>query len=528
MQPSRRAAWRWTKSPLIDSVRHAGKGKRLSIDVNETLSTEANTALRLVSGKGPEYLLPLRHPVRSVRALASRQKSSPLPGPVGLPGIGVWREYNRDPAAYVRRAAQRYGDIFRLPLPMADLVVLNHPKHYEITHIANDQRFSSLTSARMEKFFGVIIGLTGTPTTNPRRIVDEINLQRRSQLVPILARRSLALVASTFVDEFIQRTAKWTEWADSGRTVDLQEAIAPVILAAFLRSMCSTEFSDDQMTQIDHDLRTLLAAGGSFGFAPTHIVEGTSPRQTVSALRRTLRTTAQMLDERLASNVDHDDLLDKVLKFTGLNGRPLVRAELIYLLILLLTGGYDTLVASLSWMFGLLSLNPEPAERLYTEIDALNGKVPAFDDLKLLPWTKACFDEAQRLQGGPVHKTQAIVDVDIDGYHFPSGTVFGLGWTSMHRDERWWPNPDRYDPARFTDPAVVAARPKTAFVPFGVGKLACPGQAMAYANAQLLSAVILQRFRFSVPPGWQPKPLFAGSTPVKGGVPVTVTRAANQ
>jgi cytochrome P450 len=213
-----------------------------------------------------------------------------------------------------------------------------------------------------------------------------------------------------------------------------------------------------------------------------------------------------------------------VLKFTGLNGRPLVRAELIYLLILLMLGGYDTLVASMSWMFGLLSLNPEPAERLYAEVDALNGKIPTFDDVKLLPWTKACFDEAQRLQGGPVHKTQAITDVEIDGFNFVKGTVFGLGWSSMHHDERWWPNPERYDPSRFTDPEVIAARPKTAFVPFGVGKLACPGQAMAYANAQLLSAVILQRFRFSVPPGWHPEPFFAGSTPVKNGVPVVITR----
>jgi cytochrome P450 len=297
---------------------------------------------------------------------------------------------------------------------------------------------------------------------------------------------------------------------------------APVILAAFLRSMCSAEYSDEDMAQISDDLRTLLAAGGSFGFAPTQI--GVGPRRAVPAMRRAVGVSARMLDDRLASGVNHDDLLDKILKFTGRNGRPLVRAELIYLLVLLLLGGYDTLVASMSWMFGLLCLNPEPAQRLYAEIDGLNGKVPTFDDLKLLPWTKACFDEAQRLQGGPLHKTVAITDVEIDGFSFPKGTVFGLGWASMHRDPRWWPDPERYDPTRFTDSAVIAARPKTAFVPFGVGKLACPGQAMAYANAQLLSAVILQRFRFTVPAGWRPEPFFAGSTPVKDGVPVTITR----
>ena len=486
------------------------------------MPTEVNSALRVVSGSGPQYLLPIRHPVRSVRELVTGEKSRPLPGPVGLPGIGVWREYNREPAQYVRHAAQRYGDIFRLPLPVSDLVVLNHPKHYEITHLANDERFSAWMPARTEKLFALLVRLQGVAVSNPRRAVDELALHRRSQMVPILARRSLALVTDTFVDEFMHQTAKWNEWADSGETVDLQHAIAPVMLSAFLRAMYSVDFPEHKLWQIDHDLRTLLAAGGSIGFAHMQIAVG--PRETILAYRRTARMTAQLLDERVASGADRDDLLGKVLKFTGLQGRPLVRTERLFLLFLLLTGGYDTLVASLSWMFGLVALNPAPAQQLYAEIDALGGKVPTFDDLKRLPWTKACFDEAQRLQGGPIHKVRALVDVEIDGYHFPRGTVFGLGWYSMHLDERWWPNPERYDPTRFTDSAVIAARPRNAFVPFGVGRFTCPGQAMAYANAQLLSAVILQRFRFSVPRGWQPEPFFAGSTPVKGGVPVTITR----
>ncbi|SHU39621.1 putative cytochrome P450 [Mycobacteroides abscessus subsp. abscessus] len=58
------------------------------------------------------------------------------------------------------------------------------------------------------------------------------------------------------------------------------------------------------------------------------------------------------------------------------------------------------------------------------------------------------------------------------GLFFPEHTAFGLGWYSMHMDPRWWPEPEKFNPSRFTDKEKLAARPRNAFVPFDIGKAA--------------------------------------------------------
>jgi len=192
----------------------------------------------------------------------------------------------------------------------------------------------------------------------------------------------------------------------------------------------------------------------------------------------------------------------------------------------LLAGGYDTVVASLSWTLGRLSQpeNKDALDRLYEEVDSLNGRAPTFDDISAMVWTKACFDEAQRLQGGPVHNRFAMEDVEVAGRVFPTGTSFGIGWYSMHTDPRWWPEPMKYDPSRFTDRAVFEARPKHAFLPFGAGPHICIGSGMGYLNAQLLLTIILQRYRIELREIGALRHDFMLSTPLKGGLPVRLHR----
>lgn len=470
--------------------------------------------------ESPDRLLLARHPWQTVRQRVTGRVPSSLPGPVGKPVVGVWPEFNRAPAAYVQRMAREYGDIFRLPMPKGDVVILNHPRYYEQVFIGDEESFA-FTTPRMQKVAHFLSKMSGA-NVDPYRAAQVLAQQRRSNLVPLLARRSLAQVAGDFIDEFVTRVDRWNEFADSGTSIDIQHELGPISLAAFLRAMYTTEFSDDELWTIDDELRTVLGAFG-IAFAPRRVTVDTF--KGPGATWRMLRMAHRLIEKRVASGAEIDDLLGSVLKFTDVNGKPLSHAERVFTLMLVLTGGYDTIVAASGWMFGLLAQNPQAKERLFAEIDQLGGRTPTMADLKSLPWTKACFDEAQRLQGGPVHVMVAQRDVEIDGYHFVKGTTFGLGWQSMHLDPRWWPEPEKFDPLRFIDRGVVSARPRTAFVPFGFGKLSCPGQGVAYANATLLTAVIMQRYDVGgVPDDWRPQPRYRGSTPVLGGVPLILTR----
>jgi cytochrome P450 len=146
--------------------------------------------------------------------------------------------------------------------------------------------------------------------------------------------------------------------------------------------------------------------------------------------------------------------------------------------------------------------------------------MPSYDDLDRLQWTKACFDEGQRLQGVLLQPRFAMIDDIIGGYRIRRGNLVGIPIYSLQRDRRWWgPDAESYNPIRFYDKDTVADRPNLAFMPFGAGPHCWFGAAMGYLEAQFLLAQIHQRFRIQLRPGRAPEHDPALPWPVKGGCP---------
>jgi cytochrome P450 len=69
-----------------------------------------------------------------------------------------------------------------------------------------------------------------------------------------------------------------------------------------------------------------------------------------------------------------------------------------------------------------------------------------------------------------------------------------------HRDGRWFPDPERFDPARFS-PDRLAERPRFSYFPFGGGPRVCVGEQFAWMEGVILLATIAQRWRLRLVPG---------------------------
>jgi cytochrome P450 len=175
--------------------------------------------------------------------------------------------------------------------------------------------------------------------------------------------------------------------------------------------------------------------------------------------------------------------------------------------ITLFTAGHETTANALTFTFYLLSRNPAAAERLREELSqVLDGREPTADDVERLVWTRMVLSEAMRLYPPAwALGRESVRPCTIAGHRVPPGAVVLLSQWVTHRDQRWWPDPLRFEPQRFSHDAR-ATRPRWAYFPFGGGSRQCIGESFAWMEAILVIATLAQQWQMDFR-GTEPPPL---------------------
>jgi cytochrome P450 len=165
----------------------------------------------------------------------------------------------------------------------------------------------------------------------------------------------------------------------------------------------------------------------------------------------------------------------------------------------LVIAGHETTANALIWTWHLLSQHEAVRQRMHAEILSALGeeRLPGLEDMGRLPYTTAVLSEAMRLFPPVwVIGRRAMEDVTVGDYEVPRRTIVIMSQYVMHRDERFWPEPELFRPERWLDEAAQASRPKFAYFPFGGGGRVCIGEGFAWAEGVLLLAVMARRWRF--------------------------------
>jgi cytochrome P450 len=178
----------------------------------------------------------------------------------------------------------------------------------------------------------------------------------------------------------------------------------------------------------------------------------------------------------------------------------------------LMMAAHDTITSSATSLVYYLARHPEWQDRLRAEALAVSGGHDlAYEDLGKLELTEMAFKEALRLiPPVPSLPRRALRDFSFGGYHIPAGAAVGINIHWTHHSAEYWPEPERFDPMRFTREAEKA-RHKYAWVPFGGGAHMCLGLHFAYMQVKVLMAQLLSRYRIALADDgavqWQPWPI---------------------
>ncbi|XP_070104331.1 cytochrome P450 4B1 isoform X2 [Equus caballus] len=199
----------------------------------------------------------------------------------------------------------------------------------------------------------------------------------------------------------------------------------------------------------------------------------------------------------------HLDFLDILLGARDEDGIKLSDAELRAEVDTFMFEGHDTTTSGISWFLYCMALYPEHQQRCREEVREVLGDRDSFqwDDLGKMTYLTMCIKESFRLYP-PVPQVfrQLSKPVSfVDGRSLPAGSLVSLHIFALHRNSAVWPDPEVFDPLRFSSENVARRHP-FAFIPFSAGPRNCIGQQFAMNEMKVVTALCLLRFEFALDP----------------------------
>ncbi len=321
-------------------------------------------------------------------------------------------------------------------------------------------------------------------------------------------RRQGQTMYSAFTVEKLQEFADtiWSYAADEvdgwedGDVIDLNR----IFEALTFRILTKTLLDIDVATSADSlplmtVVETINELAGPQRIVTRHIPEWVptpNRRRFSKSTRAYRRLVDQLIEERKQATEQPDDLLSILQTSTGPDGSDLSDVEVRDNFLNFMTAGYDTTALALAYTCKLLSNHPAVADRIADEMTDLGS-----EDARRPPGVD-CLDETQRVLKEslrlypPAFKIYraATRETTIAGYHIPRDAVITMPQFRLHRDARWFTDPDVFRPDRWTE-EFEKSLPKFSYFPFGGGPLHCVGMRFATIEIALVIAKVAATVR---------------------------------
>jgi cytochrome P450 len=391
----------------------------------------------------------------------------------------------RDPLGFFTKLAAEQGDVaqFRLGDHKHDLFFFNHPDQIREVLVGQDRHFTKWFAVdRIKEVLGDGLFVSE----------GQFHLRQRRLAQPAFHKERIA----GYAGQMVSLALSLRERLQAGAIIDVcgeMNWLAMMIVGGTLFG-----------ANVQSDAEEIRAALSEILDQFERSILPTADREDFdSAMGRLDGVVYRIVRERRASGVDHGDLLSMLLMAKDEEtGETMSDLQLRDEAMTIFLAGHETSANAMAWTWYLLSKNSRVEAEFHQEIDTvLAGRPGALTDVPALSVTGGIFAEALRLYP-PVWAIgrQAIRECRIGDCTIPAGSVAIVSPFVTQRDPRWFRDPEKFDPSRWT-PEQRSSRPRFSYFPFSAGSRACLGEAFAGIEGVLCLATLAQKWRFKLVPG---------------------------
>lgn len=405
-------------------------------------------------------------------------------------GLRMVVRFARDPLGLLTELRQEHGDFVELDVFGTPWFLLSHPDDIE-TVLVEHARIMGRDDyvETLERTLGKGLLTSEGPLWK----------RQRKLMAQAFTPRRIREYAETMV-EVAERDLSWVD----GQELNIHQEMSRLTMEIVAAVLFGTGIGPREVEIVGTSME---AINEFYAASPEALLK--LPGWVPTPLNRRVARAVTQLDGLIYEIIaerrrgePRSDLLGTLLAAVDDSGEGMDDQQLRDEAMTLFLAGHETTALTLAYSLYLLGKYPEVERRLLAELDeVLDGAQPTVADIGRLTYTKQVLEESMRLFP-PAWATgrEALEELELRGVRIAKGSQLIMSEWVVHRDPRWFPDPEAFDPDRWT-PERRRALPRYAYFPFGGGPRVCIGNHFAMMEATLLLAMIVARGHLEIIPG---------------------------
>jgi cytochrome P450 len=384
-----------------------------------------------------------------------------------------------------------HGNVVHFRMWIRNVFLVTEPEG--VKHVLVDQAGRYSKGSGVRKLSSLLLG-EGLLTSEG----DHWRRQRRLAQ-PAFHKERLAKLASVMTTTTSEMLDRWEDRRKRGEAFDAAADFMALTLSIVSRALFSMDVGAGDAAAVGKAMVVALEETNrrilSFALLPLWVPTAHN-REYLEAVRVLDDVVFKIIDARRKGQSHGEDLLAMLMSARDEEtGATMDDRQLRDEVMTLFLAGHETTANALAWSIWLVARHPEVEARIRAELEqALGGRAPEMQDVPKLRYLSQVLDESMRLYPPAwIVARQAAEPDEILGFHVPKGTIVATSPYVVHRNPRYWPDPEKFDPERFA-PERVQQRPRHAYFPFGAGQRMCIGNSFAMMEGVLILAMLYQRF----------------------------------